>query len=310
MIIVVALGGNAISRKDEKGDIPDQIKNSQKTAEHVVDLVEAGHKVVTTHGNGPQVGNVLRRVEASRDFLYSLPLDICGAHTQGGMGYVLQREITNAFVKRGIHKIAFTIITQALVDKDDPALQNPTKPIGPFFTKDKIAPLIEQGWTVTEDAGRGYRRVVPSPKPKAIVEERAILQAIEFGDVIVCCGGGGIPVIEEDGVLHGVEGVIDKDYGTSLLARKIKADLMVITTGVEKVAVHFNKPDEKYLDRMTVVEARKYYEDGEFPAGSMGPKILAAVEFVEETGNDVIITSPEKMMDAINGKTGTWIEKT
>ena len=309
MIIVVALGGNAISRKGEKGDIPDQIRNSQKTAEQVVDLVEAGHKVVTTHGNGPQVGNVLRRVEASRDFLYPLPLDICGAHTQGGMGYVFQREITNAFVKRGIYKSAFTIITQVLVDKDDPALQNPTKPIGPFFTKEKIAPMIEQGWSVTEDAGRGYRRVVPSPKPKAIVEERAIVQAIEFGDIVVCCGGGGIPVIENDGGLHGVEGVIDKDYGTSLLARKINADLMVITTGVEKVAIHFNKPDEKHLDRMNVDEARKYHEDGEFPAGSMGPKILSAIEFVEETGNEVIITSPEKMIDAINGKTGTRIVK-
>ena len=309
MIIVVALGGNSISRKGETGDIPDQIRNSQKTAEHVVDLVEADHKVVTTHGNGPQVGNVLRRVEASRDFLYPLPLDICGAHTQGGMGYVLQREITNAFVKRGIDKIAFTIITQALVDKDDPALQNPTKPIGPFFKKEKVAPMIEQGWSVIEDAGRGYRRVVPSPKPKAIVEERAIVQAIEFGDIVVCCGGGGIPVIENDGGLHGVEGVIDKDYGTSLLARKINADLMVITTGVEKVAVHFKKPDEKHLDRMNVDEARKYHEDGEFPAGSMGPKILAAIEFVEETGNDVIITSPEKMMDAIDGKTGTRIVK-
>lgn len=309
MIIVVALGGNAISRKDEKGDIPDQIRNSQKTAEHIVDLVEAGYKVVTTHGNGPQVGNVLRRVEASRDFLYPLPLDICGAHTQGGMGYVLQREITNVFAKRGIDKIAFTIVTQALVDKDDPALQNPTKPIGPFFTKEKIAPMIEQGWNAIEDAGRGYRRVVPSPKPKAIVEERIIHQAINFGDVIVCCGGGGIPVIKKDGLLQGVEGVIDKDYGTSLLARIIKADLMVITTGVEKVAIHFDKPDEKCLDRMTVDEARRYYDDGEFPAGSMGPKILAAIEYIEETGKDVIITSPEKMMGAIDGKTGTRIVK-
>jgi len=309
MIIVVALGGNAISRKDQKGDIPDQIRNSQKTAEHIVDLVEAGHKVVTTHGNGPQVGNILRRSEASRDFLYPLPLDICGAHTQGGMGYILQREITNVFARREIDKLAFTIVTQVLVEKDDPAFQNPTKPVGPFFTKEKIDLMIEQGWNVIEDAGRGYRRVVPSPKPKAIVEERIILKVIDFGSVIICCGGGGIPVVKKEGVLWGVEGVIDKDYATSLLARKIKADLMVITTGVEKVAVNFNKPGERYLDHMTVEQAKKYYEEGEFPAGSMGPKILAAIEFVEGTGNDVIITLPEKMMDALNGKTGTRIAR-
>ena len=307
MLIVVALGGNAISRKDEKGDIPDQIRNSQKTAEHIVDLVEAGHKVVTTHGNGPQVGNILRRVEASRDFLYELPLDICGAHTQGGMGYVLQREIKNVFAKRGIDNLAFTIVTQALVEKDDPAFQNPTKPIGPFFTKEKIVPMVKQGWKVVEDAGRGYRRVVPSPKPKAIIEESIIHQAIKYADVIVCCRGGGIPVVKKEGFLQSVEGVIDKDFGTSLLARRIKADLMVVTTGVEKVAVHFNKPGERYLDRMTVEEAKMYHEQGEFPEGSMGPKILAAMEFVEQTGNDVIITLPEKMMDAIDGKTGTRI---
>jgi len=309
MLIVVALGGNAISREGEKGDIPDQIRNSRATAEHIVDLLEEGHRVVMTHGNGPQVGNIFRRVEAARHFLYPLPLDICGAHTQGGMGYMLQREILNASKERGVGKTAFTVVTQCLVDPEDRAFQNPTKPIGSFFTKEKIAPMIEHGWVAKEDAGRGWRRVVPSPKPKTIVEENIIKKAIEFSDVVICCGGGGVPVVEKDGQLYGVEGVIDKDFGTSLLARKIKADLMVITTGVEKVAVHFNKPGERYLDRITVEEAKKYYEEGEFPAGSMGPKILAAIEFVEETGNDVIITSPEKMMDAIEGKTGTHIVK-
>jgi len=263
--------------------------------------------VVATHGNGPQVGNILRRVEAARDFLYLLTLDICGAHTQGGMGYVLQREIDNAFKKRGMDRIASTIITQTLVDGEDPAFLNPTKPIGPFFTKEHIAPLVKEGWCVVEDAGRGWRRVVPSPRPKAIVEERVIKKAIEFGDVVVCCGGGGIPVVERDGTLYGVEGVIDKDLGTSLLARRIGADLMIITTDVEKVAVHFNKPDERRLDRLTVAEARAYLEEGEFPQGSMGPKILAAIEFIEETGNGVIITAPEKMMEAMERKTGTRI---
>ncbi len=307
MRIVVALGGNAISRADQKGDIPDQISNCHITAEYIVDLVEAGHKVVTTHGNGPQVGNILRRVEAARDVVYPLPLDVCGAHSQGGIGYLLQREINNVFARRGIDKIAYTVVTQCLVDKDDPAFQNPTKPVGPFFTKEKIDPMVKNGWSVVEDAGRGYRRVVPSPKPTGIVEERAIRQMIDFGEVIICCGGGGIPVVEAEGKLEGVEGVIDKDFATSLLARRIQADLMIITTGVERVAIHFNKPGEKLLDRMTVDEARRYYEGGEFPPGSMGPKILAAMEFIEETGNEVIITLPEKMMDALRGETGTRI---
>jgi carbamate kinase len=242
--------------------------------------------------------------------VYPLPLDICGAHSQGGIGYILQREINNTFKERGIDKIAYTVVTQCLVDRNDPAFQKPTKPVGPFFTKEKIQPMVDQEkWAVVEDAGRGYRRVVPSPRPKKIVEEKVIRQIVELGEVVICCGGGGIPVVEENGGLKGVEGVIDKDFATSLLARRIKADLMIISTGVEKVAVHFKKPGEKFFDRMTVAEARKYYDAGEFPPGSMGPKILAAIEFVEETGKDVIITLPETMMEALKQKTGTWIVK-
>jgi carbamate kinase len=310
MRIVLALGGNAISRKGERGDIPDQIRNCQRTAESIVDLVEAGHTVIVTHGNGPQVGNILRRVEAANDFLYPLPLDICGAHTQGGMGYLLQREITNAFRKRGIDKSAFTIVTQVLVDHDDPAFQNPTKPIGAFFTKEKIDEKVREGWVVVEEVGRGWRRVVPSPKPKAIIEEKIIQRAIESGDVIVCCGGGGIPVVEKKGLLYGVECVVDKDFGTSLLASQIKADLMVVTIDTEKVAIHFSKPDEVLLDHMSIDEAEKYCSAGEFPPGSMGPKILASIEFIEKTGNDVIITLPEKAVDAVGGMAGTRITKT
>jgi len=310
MKIVVALGGNAISREDQKGDIPDQINNCHITARYIVDLVQAGHKVVTTHGNGPQVGNILRRVEAAREQVYPLPLDVCGAHSQGGIGYILQREINNVFRQRGMNKIAYTIVTQCLVDRNDPAFQKPTKPVGPFFTREKIDPIVrKEGWAVVEDAGRGYRRVVPSPIPKKIVEESIIRQVVNFGDVLICCGGGGIPVIEENGGLKGVEGVIDKDHATSLLARRIKADLMIITTGVEKVAVQFKKPGQKFFDRMTIAEAKKYYEAGEFPPGSMGPKILAAIEFIEETGGEVIITLPETMMIALEGKTGTRIVK-
>jgi carbamate kinase len=310
MKIVVALGGNAISREDQKGDIPDQINNCHVTARYIVDLVQAGHKVVTTHGNGPQVGNILRRVEAAREQVYPLPLDVCGAHSQGGIGYILQREINNVFREKGMSKIAYTIVTQCLVDRNDPAFQKPTKPVGPFFTKERIDPIVrKEGWAVVEDAGRGYRRVVPSPIPKTIIEESVIRQVVDLGDVLICCGGGGIPVVEENGGLKGVEGVIDKDFATSLLARRIKADLMIITTGVEKVAVQFKKPGQRFFDRMTVAEAKKYYEAGEFPPGSMGPKILAAVEFVEETGGEVIITLPETMMTALEGKTGTKIVK-
>lgn len=198
MKIVVALGGNAISREDQIGDIPDQINNCHIKAQYIVDLVQAGHKVVATHGNGPQVGNILRRVEAARGIVYPLSLDICGAHTQGGIGYILQREINNVFHRRGIDKIAYTVVTQCLVDREDPAFENPTKPIGPFFTKEKIQPMIEKdGWAVMEDAGREYRRVVPSPKPKKIFEERIIRGIVDLGDVVICCGGGGIGFCHE-----------------------------------------------------------------------------------------------------------------
>jgi carbamate kinase len=305
--IVVALGGNAISRQEEKGDIPDQIKNCHRTAEHLVDLVAAGHKVVVTHGNGPQVGNILRRVEAARSDVYPLALDICGAHSQGGIGYLLQREINNVFKHRGIDKIGYTIITQCLVDAQDPAFKNPTKPVGPFFTREQMAPMIEGGWNAIEDAGRGWRRVVPSPMPTAIVEESVIRQAIEFGDVVICCGGGGVPVVEKNGVLEGLEGVIDKDHATSLLARNIDADLMIITTGIEKVAINFNTPDQKELDRITVAEGEQYLAEGHFPAGSMGPKIQASIDFTAATGNDVIITLPEMILAALKGRTGTRI---
>jgi carbamate kinase len=222
----------------------------------------------------------------------------------------LQREINNVFKNRGMAKIGCTIITQCLVDAEDPAFKNPTKPVGPFFTREQMAPMLKNGWNAIEDAGRGWRRVVPSPMPTAIVEEGFIKQAIEFGDVAICCGGGGIPVIEKNGVLVGVEGVIDKDHATSLLARNIEADLMIITTAIEKVAINFNTPDQKELDCMTVAEAGKFLAEGHFPAGSMGPKIKASINFAEATGNDVIITLPEMTLAALEGKTGTRIVKT
>jgi carbamate kinase len=307
--IVVALGGNAISRQEETGDIPDQIKNCHRTAAHLVDLVAAGHKVVVTHGNGPQVGNILRRVEAARTQVYPLSLDICGAHSQGGIGYLLQREINNVFKSRGMDKIGYTIITQCLVDEEDTDFKKPTKPVGPFFSRDQMAPMIKSGWKAIEDAGRGWRRVVPSPMPRAIVEEGVIKQAIASGDLVICCGGGGIPVVEANGRLEGLEGVIDKDHATSLLARNIDADLMIITTGIEKVAINFNTPDQKNLDRMTVAEAEQFLAEGHFPAGSMGPKIQASIDFTAATGKDVIITLPEMTLAALAGTTGTRIVK-
>jgi carbamate kinase len=255
------------------------------------------------------VGNILRRVEAARTQVYPLSLDICGAHSQGGIGYLLQREINNVFKSRGMDKIGYTIITQCLVDAEDPAFKNPTKPVGPFFSRDQMAPMIKSGWKAIEDAGRGWRRVVPSPMPKAIVEEGVIKQAIEFGDLVICCGGGGIPVVEANGRLEGLEGVIDKDHATSLLARNIDADLMIITTGIEKVAINFNTPDQKNLDRMIVAEAEQFLAEGHFPAGSMEPKIQASIDFTAATGKDVIITLPEMTLAALAGTTGTRVVK-
>lgn len=309
MKIVVALGGNAISRAGEVGDIPDQIRNCRETAERIVDLVEAGHSVVVTHGNGPQVGNILSRVEAARDHVFPVPLDICGADTQGATGYILQREMNNAMAHRGIDKTAYTIVTQCLVDSEDPAFLEPSKPIGPFFTKEKIAPMVEAGWDVVEDAGRGYRRVVPSPRPVGIVEEKIIRMNVDMGHVVICCGGGGIPVVKKGEDLIGVEGVIDKDFVTALLAKNVGADLMIITTGIEKVFVDFNKPGTLALERVTTSELRRYHRQGQFPPGSMGPKMLAAIDFAESTGRDVIVTLPETMMDALAGRTGTRISK-
>jgi len=307
-LVIVALGGNAISREGQEGNVPQQFENSRESLKHVADLIEKGYRIVITHGNGPQVGNVLRRVEAARDIVYPLPLDICGAHTEGGMGYMLQQVLTNALHKKGINKKAATVISQVLVDKNDPAFSNPTKPIGPFFTKEEIEEKVKKDkWDVKEDAGRGYRRVVPSPRPLKIIEEEIISILVDMGIPLITCGGGGVPVIEEEGELKGIEAVIDKDLATSLLARDLKADILLITTSVEKVALNYKKENEQLLDRMTVDEAKRYFKEGHFHPGSMGPKIEAAIEFCTATGNPTIITLPEKMIDALNKKTGTWI---
>ncbi len=308
-IAVVAVGGNALIKDKTHKTVQDQFACAKDTMTHIVDMIEKGWDVVVTHGNGPQVGFILRRSELAKDVLHEVPLDYCGADTQGAIGYMFQMALHNEFKKRGIDKHAATVVTQTVVDKKDPAFENPTKPIGTFMEEDEAKNRMDHdGWTVVEDAGRGWRRVVPSPLPVKIVEAPAISDLIHAGFTVVGVGGGGIPVIElEDGTLKGVEAVIDKDFGSSLLAMLIKADLFVISTAVEKVAINFNTPDEKWLDQMTVAEAKQYIAEGHFAPGSMLPKVKAIIQYLENGGKKALITDPEHIGEALDGKTGTWI---
>jgi len=308
-IAVVAVGGNALIKDKTHKTVQDQFACAKDTMTHIVDMIEKGWDVVVTHGNGPQVGFILRRSELAKDVLHEVPLDFCGADTQGAIGYMFQMALHNEFKKRGIDKHAATVVTQTVVDKKDPAFENPTKPIGTFMEEDEAKNRMDHdGWTVVEDAGRGWRRVVPSPLPVKIVEAPAISDLIHAGFTVVGVGGGGIPVIElEDGTLKGVEAVIDKDFGSSLLAMLIKADLFVISTAVEKVAINFNTPDEKWLDQMTVAEAKQYIAEGHFAPGSMLPKVKAIIQYLENGGKKALITDPEHIGEALDGKTGTWI---
>ena len=308
-LAVVAVGGNALIQDKDHQSIPDQYQAAVKTMNHIANMIEEGWDVVVTHGNGPQVGFVLRRSEISAKELPEVPLDFCGADTQGSIGYMFQQILYNVFHDRGIQKQAATVITQTIVDSKDPAFQNPTKPIGSFMDEHLAKEKKEkEGWVVVEDAGRGWRRVVPSPIPQTIVEAAAIRSLIDKGFVVVAVGGGGIPVMEkEDGSLTGVEAVIDKDLGSAILASMINADLFLISTAVEKVAINFNKPDQKWLDSMTVAEAKQYMSEGQFAKGSMLPKIEAILKYMSAGGKKALITDPEHIKDALDGKTGTWI---
>ncbi len=311
-IAVVAVGGNSLIKDKDHQTVPDQYMAAVETMKHIAGMIEKGWNVVITHGNGPQVGFILLRSEAGKKFsgLHTVPLDSCGADTQGAIGYNFQQALSNEFRRRGIDKSVATVVTRVLVDKDDPAFQNPSKPIGPFLEKEEALEKKEkEGWNVMEDAGRGWRRVVPSPDPKKILEERAIEALVKAGFVVVGVGGGGIPVIEvkEKNIIKGVAAVIDKDFASSLLASNIKADLFLISTAVEKVCLNFGSPDEKKIDRMTLSEAKKYKEEGHFKKGSMLPKIEAVIRFIEKGGKRALITCPEKIEDALDGKTGTWI---
>jgi carbamate kinase len=310
-VAVVAVGGNSLIKDEKHRTIRDQYEAGKESMHHIVDMIEAGWDVVVTHGNGPQVGFILRRSELSIGELHPVPLDYCGADTQGSIGYMFAMALDNEFKARGIKKNTAAVVTQTVVDRDDKAFQNPSKPIGSFMDeKTAKQHAADEGWSVVEDAGRGWRRVVPSPIPVKIVEAPAIKTLIDAGFTVVGVGGGGIPVIEnEKGELMGVEAVIDKDFGSSVLASLINADLFVISTAVEKVAINFNKPDQQWLDRITVSEARKYMAEGHFAKGSMLPKIQAILLFLEKGGKEALITNPENIGRALKGETGTWIVK-
>jgi carbamate kinase len=308
---VVAIGGNSLIKDQDHETVGDQFEAIRETCVHIASMIEQGWNVIITHGNGPQVGFSLARSELASRAVHPMPLDSCVADTQGTIGYMIQQSLYNEFKRRSIKKQVVTLVTQVLVNKNDPAFKNPTKPIGPFYDEKKAQKYRkERGWNTIEDSGRGWRRVVPSPRPVRIIEPKAAVTLANQKFVVVAVGGGGIPVIEEKGELKGVEAVIDKDYASSLLATGVKADLFLITTSVEKVALNFGKPNQKMLDRMTLKEAKKYFKEGQFPPGSMGPKIQAIISFIEKGGKEAIITDPADIERALRGEAGTLIRKT
>jgi len=308
-LAVVAIGGNSLIKDEAHQSVPDQFNAVRETAVHIADMIEQGWNVVITHGNGPQVGFILLRSELASNVLHTVPLDSCGADTQGAIGYMIQQSLYNEFLRRSIQRQSVTVVTQVLVDKNDPAMQNPSKPIGSFYSEQEAkAKINKEGWVMVEDAGRGWRRVVPSPIPREIIERDAIDTLIKNGFIVVAVGGGGIPVVRDNaGNLAGVEGVIDKDLASSLLASELKADLLLISTAVEKAALNFKKPDQLDLDRITLSEAKRYFDEGHFAKGSMGPKVKAIINYLERGGRAALITMPETISKALAGQTGTWI---
>lgn len=311
-VAVVAIGGNSLIKDKNHQSVEDQYQAAKETTFHIADMIEAGWDVAIGHGNGPQVGFILRRSEIAHktDGMHEIPLDVCGADSQGAIGYALQQTLQNELHQRGIKKPVATVVTQVAVDRNDKAFQNPSKPIGGFMDEAEAKKrAAELGWTVVEDAGRGWRRVVASPIPQEVVELSAVKTLIDAGTIVVTVGGGGIPVVkEENGNYVGTAAVIDKDYASSLLARLIKADLFLISTAVEKVALNFGKPDQKLIDKMTLSEAKKYLADGtHFAKGSMAPKVQAVIWFLEAGGKQALITNPENIGRALKGETGTWI---
>ncbi|MDK2900971.1 MAG: carbamate kinase [Thermosipho sp. (in: thermotogales)] len=308
-LAVVAIGGNAINRPGEKPTAENMFKNIKVTASYLADMIELGYRIIITHGNGPQVGNLLVQQDIAKDTIPPFPMDVLGAMTQGYLGYMISQELKNVLNERKIDKEIATVVTQIVVNKDDPGFKNPTKPVGPFYSEEEAKKIMEEkGWIFKEDAGRGWRRVVPSPIPLDVIEKRTIKDLVENDVIVVAGGGGGIPVIiDEKGEIKGVEAVIDKDRASALIAKELDADEFIILTAVEKVYLNFNKPDQKPLDTITVKEAEKYMNEGHFTKGSMLPKIEACISFVTSTNRPALITDMEKLKDALEGKTGTRI---
>jgi len=308
---VIAIGGNALILDGQKGTIEEQYQNARDTSRHIASLVKEGWSVVLTHGNGPQVGFILLRSELVGETapVPALSLEMCVADSQGGIGHILGQALLNELAARGEPDRVACVLTHTVVAASDPAFGEPTKPIGPYYTEAEAnRKRKRQGWSIVEDAGRGYRRVVASPRPLRIVESAQIRSLVEGGFIVIAVGGGGIPVVEESpGSYRGVEAVIDKDRASALLAASLGVPLLVLSTGVEQVAVHFRQPDQRWLERITVSEAKQYLEEGEFPKGSMGPKVEAAVSFLERGGQEVLITTPAALERAIAGETGTRI---
>ncbi len=308
-LVVIAIGGNSLIKDAAHSTVFDQYKAAGETSDHIARIVAEGYQVVITHGNGPQVGFILLRSEMAKEVLHEVPLDTCGADTQGAIGYQICQTLRNELRRDGIDRRIAAVVTQVVVDADDPGFQEPSKPIGPFYSEE-VAQVYQrdEGWAMREDAGRGWRRVVASPRPLEIVEETAIRTLLEAGIIVVAVGGGGIPVVRDaEGYLAGVAAVIDKDWASCLLAKNLGADIFVISTAVDKVAIHFGKPEQRDLDEISVAEAKRYAAEGHFAAGSMKPKVEAAIDFLEHGGKRVIITQPHLLEAAMRGETGTHI---
>ncbi|MHA1617502.1 MAG: carbamate kinase [Candidatus Njordarchaeales archaeon] len=306
--IVIALGGNALLKKGQRGTYEEQLRNATRTAKFLGDIIQEGYEVIITHGNGPQVGAKMLQYEYAKENVPPFPLDVANAETQALIGYMIQQSLRNELMRRGIEREVATIVTQVVVDPNDPAFNNPTKYIGPYYNEEEAKKLMkEKGWIMKPDPRGGWRRVVPSPDPKDIVEKETILRLINQGVIVITVGGGGIPVIKTPEGYKGVEAVIDKDLASALVAKIAKADTMIILTDVEKVMLNYGKPNQVPIDKMTVSEAEKYYNEGHFPPGSMGPKILALIRFLRWGGKLGIVAHLEKAMEALKGKSGTFI---
>jgi carbamate kinase len=308
-LAVLAIGGNSLIRDKQHQLVTDQFAVTRETCQHIREMLEKGWNVVITHGNGPQVGFILRRSELSLHELHPVPLDSIGADTQGSLGYMIQQELANEFRRKGVERQAVTVVTQVRVDADDPAFSDPSKPIGSFMDEPTAREREKnEGWQVKEDAGRGWRRVVASPLPREIIEKDAIEKLIREDFVVVAVGGGGIPVVrDENGDLKGVAAVIDKDYASALLASQLEADLFIISTAVDAVCLDFGKPTQRPVEKLTMAEAQQHLDAGQFPAGSMGPKIRAVCNYIQAGGKQAIITSPQYLAEALDGKQGTRI---